>query len=61
MSKRSRHGRPRGPISTAWGVRGWPTIVGLDLAMKVHYRGHSGEEATAVARKLVDALAGAGK
>ncbi len=51
----------RGPIPTAWGVRGWPTIVVLDAAMKVHYRGHSGEEATAVARKLVDALAGAGK
>lgn len=51
----------RGPIPTAWGVRGWPTIVVLDAEMQVCYRGHSGDEATAVARKLVAALAAGGK
>ncbi len=45
--------RTRGPIPTAWGVRGWPTIVILDAEMKIHYRGHSGDEATKVAKELV--------
>jgi hypothetical protein len=51
----------RGPIPTAWGVRGWPTIVVLDAEMKIHYRGHNGDEATKVAKKLVDAMAAGGK
>ena len=40
-------------ISDDWGVRGWPTIVVLDPEMKIHYRGHDGHEATAVAKDLL--------
>ena len=36
-----------------WGVRGWPTVVILDLEMRIHYRGHDGKEATKVAQALV--------
>jgi hypothetical protein len=43
-------------IADEWAVQGWPTIVVLDAEMKIRYRGHSGEEATKVARELVDAL-----
>jgi hypothetical protein len=46
----------RGPIPTTWGVRGWPTIVVLDAEMRIRYRGHDGEEATRVAKDLVDGL-----
>jgi len=42
-----------GEISQDWAVRGWPTVVILDSEMKIHYRGHSGEEATKVAEALV--------
>jgi hypothetical protein len=47
-----------GAISKDWLVRGWPTIVVLDSEMRIRYRGHSGDEATAVARRLVSALDG---
>ncbi len=60
---RSFHAGPkgtRGPIPTAWAVRGWPTVVVLDEHMRIHYRGHSGDEATKVAKDLVAKLA-AGK
>ena len=43
----------RGPIPTAWAIRGWPTVVVLDADMKIHYRGHDGEEASKVAKELV--------
>lgn len=43
-------------ISSDWCVRGWPTIVVLDEAMRIHYRGHDGEEATKIARDLVAQL-----
>ena len=43
-------------ISDDWGIEGWPTIVVLDAAMKIHYRGHNGEEATEVAKRLVAEL-----
>jgi hypothetical protein len=46
----------RGPIPTAWAVRGWPTIVVMDAQMKVCYRGHDGDAATKVAKQLVDGL-----
>ncbi|MFM1872442.1 MAG: hypothetical protein RL398_1864 [Planctomycetota bacterium] len=55
-------GRTRGPIPTAWGIQGWPTIVILDPEGVIRYRGHDGEEATAVAKALVDkAMAVGGK
>lgn len=40
-------------ISADWAVKGWPTVVILDSEFKIHYRGHSGEEATRVAKELV--------
>ncbi|MFO1077014.1 MAG: thioredoxin-like domain-containing protein [Planctomycetota bacterium] len=43
-------------ISDDWAIKGWPTIVVLDAEMKIHYRGHDGEEATKVARELVAKL-----
>src|SRR5262245_12638129 len=49
-----------GPIPTAWRVKGWPTIVVLDQDQVIHYRGHDGKKATAVAKDLVAAL-GRGK
>ena len=39
--------------SDDWMVRGWPTIVILDADFKIRYRGHSGDEATKVAKELV--------
>ena len=41
-------------ISDDWMVRGWPTIVVLDTDMKIRYRGHSGDEATKIAKELVE-------
>lgn len=43
----------RDDISDDWMVRGWPTIVVLDTEMKIRYRGHSGDEATKIAKELV--------
>ncbi len=53
--------RTSGPIPRAWHVQGWPTIVVLDAEQKIHYRGHDGEAATAVAKRLVDELQAAKK
>ncbi|MFY9345892.1 MAG: hypothetical protein WAT39_25595 [Planctomycetota bacterium] len=50
----------RGPIPKAWAVKGWPTIVVLDAEFKIHYRGHDGDEATKVAKGLVEKMS-AGK
>ena len=47
-----------GEISKDWAVRGWPTVVILDSEMKIHYRGHDGEEATKVAEELVAKMTG---
>jgi hypothetical protein len=56
LNWRSFHAGPQGtagPIPTAWAVRGWPTIVVLDGEMRIHYRGHDGEQATKIAKDLV--------
>jgi len=45
-------------ISDDWSVQGWPTVVVLDGEMKIHYRGHSGDEAIKVARALVEKMVG---
>jgi len=45
-----------GEISKDWAVKGWPTVVILDSEMKIHYRGHSGDEATEVAKALVEKM-----
>ena|SRR5436190_13813716 len=51
----------RGPIPSAWKVTGWPTIVVMDAQMRIHYRGHDGEEATKVAKALVEKMSGGAK
>jgi hypothetical protein len=59
LNWRSFHAGPQGtggPIPKAWGIRGWPTIVVLDAEMRIHYRGHSGDEATMVAKQLVEGM-----
>jgi len=56
LNWRSFQNRPKGsesPISAEWNVRGWPTIVILDAERKIHYRGHNGDQAIALAKKLV--------
>ena len=56
---RSFQNQPEGAtskISTAWAVRGWPTLVVLDAEMKIHYVGHDGNQAIALAKELVRAL-----
>ena len=40
-------------ISSEWNVRGWPTIVVLDEERKIHYRGHDGNEAMKMIKKMV--------
>jgi hypothetical protein len=51
--------KTQGPIPTAWRVEGWPTIVILDAHGVIHYRGHSGDKATEVAKRLVAQMTGA--
>ena len=43
-------------ISTAWAVKGWPTLVVIDENMNIQYRGHDGHAASALAVKLTEAL-----
>ena len=43
-------------ISEEWAVEGWPTVLVLDSEMKIRYRGHDGNAATVVAKKLVEEL-----
>ncbi len=56
---RSFQNQPEGakrPISADWAVRGWPTMVVLDADMRIHYRGHNGDEAISMVKKLVAEL-----
>lgn len=48
-------------ISKDWYVSGWPTIVVLDAEMRIRYRGHNGNTAMDVAKKLVEELAAVAK
>ena len=34
-------GSTSGPISTKWGVIGWPTVFILDHEGRIHFKGHS--------------------
>lgn len=43
-------------ISTAWAIKGWPTVVVLDENFQIRYRGHDGNKATEVAKRLVAEL-----
>jgi len=37
-------GSTRGPISTRWNVRGWPTIYILDHEGRIRFKGPRGED-----------------
>ena len=59
LNWRSFQNQPEGaetPISATWAVQGWPTIVILDAKRTIAYRGHDGEEATKVAKRLVEEM-----
>jgi hypothetical protein len=43
-------------IADTWAVEGWPTVLVLDAEMKIRYRGHDGNAATVIAKKLVEEL-----
>jgi len=45
-------GNTHGPISTAWNVKGWPTIYVLDHEGRIRFRGVRGEAMD----KAVDSL-----
>ena len=44
---------PAGPIASAWNVKGWPTLYVLDAKGVIHYKGHNGDVAIDLAKKLV--------
>ena len=46
-------GSTRGPISTAWNVRGWPTIYILDHEGVIRYKNVRGEELDKAIAELV--------
>ena len=59
LNWRSFQNQPAGAktaISKTWAVRGWPTMVVIDENMKIHYRGHNGDQAIAKAKDLVTKL-----
>ena len=61
LNWRSFQNQPAGAkraIAKDWAIKGWPTIVVMDAEMKIRYRGHSGDEATKVAKELVAAMDG---
>jgi hypothetical protein len=61
LNWRSFQNKPAGAeraIADVWSVRGWPTVVVLDGERRIHYRGHSGEAATEVVRKLLQGMSG---
>lgn len=59
LNWRSFQNQPEGAtksISSAWSVRGWPTMVILDEDMRIHYLGHDGDKAISKAKMLVERL-----
>jgi len=57
LNWRSFQNQPAGAdksISDQWSLQGWPTIVVLDAEMRIQYRGHDGNAATDIARKLIE-------
>jgi thiol-disulfide isomerase/thioredoxin len=51
-------GGPQGPIATAWGVRGWPTIYVLDAKGVIRYSGVRGEAMDKAVDTLLEELEG---
>ena len=59
LNWRSFQNNPQGAavkISTTWAVKGWPTIVVLDAEMRIRYRGHDGDTAIDMVKRLVTEL-----
>ena len=48
---------PGGPIASAWGVTGWPTLFVIDAKGVIRYRGHSADEADPILRQCLEELA----
>ena len=46
-------GGTRGPISTAWNVRGWPTIYVFDAGGVIRYKNVRGDELDAAIDTLL--------
>ncbi len=46
-------GSTNGPIATAWGVRGWPTVYVLDAAGVIRGKNLRGENLEAKVRELL--------
>ena len=42
--------------SKDWKIRAWPTLVVIDAEFRIRYRGHDGDRALQLARKLVREL-----
>ena len=42
-----------GPISTEWGVRGWPTIYILDHEGRIRFHGQRGDAMTKAVKSLL--------
>ena len=56
LTWRSFQNKPDGQeraIADDWAVRGWPTIVVLDVDQSIRYRGHDGDAATEVVKELL--------
>lgn len=49
----------RGPISTAWNVRGWPTVVLIDHRGVIRHRGNSVDDS--LLAQLVEEARAAGR
>jgi len=59
LTWRSFQNKPAGAttsISERWAVSGWPTLVVLDEQMRIRYRGHNGNQAIELVKKLVEDL-----
>ena len=46
-------GSKSGPIATAWGVRGWPTVYVIDAEGVIRAKDLRGDELEAMVRKLL--------
>ena len=49
-------GSTRGPISTKWNVRGWPTIYVLDSKGKIRFKGARGKKMDEAVNTLLEEM-----
>ncbi len=52
-------GSTGGPIASAWGITGWPTIYVLDHVGKIRYKGVRGEDMDHAVETLLAEMSGA--